>query len=83
MRNRLIGTTAACALLLVASGCVERYFEIDSNPTGAHLVVNGGLHPEQGEVGTAPLRVAFDHYGKEWGQYYQDPLWAALGENLS
>jgi hypothetical protein len=23
--------------------------------------------------------VAFDHYGKEWGQHYQDPLWAALG----
>jgi integrase len=24
-------------------------------------------------------KVAFDHYGKEWGQHYQDPLWAAIG----
>jgi integrase len=24
-------------------------------------------------------KVAFDHYGKEWGQHYQDPLWAAVG----
>jgi hypothetical protein len=24
-------------------------------------------------------KVAFDHYGKEWGQHYQEPLWAALG----
>ena len=23
--------------------------------------------------------MAFDHYGKEWGQHYQEPLWAALG----
>jgi hypothetical protein len=30
-------------------------------------------------IGDTP-RVAFDHYGKEWGQHYQDPLWAAIGE---
>ena len=30
-------------------------------------------------IGDAP-KVAFDHYGKEWGQHYQDPLWAAIGE---
>ena len=29
-------------------------------------------------IGDTP-KVAFDHYGKEWGQYYQDPLWAAVG----
>jgi len=29
-------------------------------------------------IGDTP-KVAFDHYGKEWGQHYQDPLWAALG----
>jgi hypothetical protein len=23
--------------------------------------------------------VAFDHYGREWGQHFQDPLWNALG----
>ena len=31
-------------------------------------------------IGDTP-KVAFDHYGKEWGQHYQDPLWAAIGEN--
>lgn len=30
-------------------------------------------------LGDTP-KVAFEHYGKEWGQYYQDPLWAAIGE---
>jgi integrase len=30
-------------------------------------------------MGDTP-KVAFDHYGKEWGQHYQDPLWAAIGE---
>ena len=31
-------------------------------------------------IGDTP-KVAFDHYGKEWGQHYQDPLWAAIGED--
>jgi integrase len=29
-------------------------------------------------IGDTP-KVAFDHYGKEWGQHYQDPLWHAIG----
>ena len=29
-------------------------------------------------IGDTP-KVAFDHFGKEWGQLYQDPLWAAIG----
>jgi integrase len=29
-------------------------------------------------MGDTP-KVAFDHYGKEWGQHYQEPLWAAIG----
>jgi integrase len=30
-------------------------------------------------IGDTP-KVAFNHYGKEWGQHYQDPLWAAIGD---
>jgi integrase len=29
-------------------------------------------------IGDTP-KVAFDHYGREWGQHYQDPLWNAVG----
>jgi integrase len=29
-------------------------------------------------LGNTP-KVAFDHYGREWGQHYQDPLWSAIG----
>jgi integrase len=29
-------------------------------------------------IGDTP-KVAFDHYGQEWGQYYQEPLWVAMG----
>jgi len=29
-------------------------------------------------MGNTP-KVAFDHYGREWGQFFQDPLWAAIG----
>jgi integrase len=30
-------------------------------------------------LGDTP-KVAFDHYGREWGQRYQEPLWAAMGQ---
>jgi integrase len=33
-------------------------------------------------IGDTP-KVAFDHYGKEWGQHYQEPLWAAIGVGTS
>jgi hypothetical protein len=29
-------------------------------------------------MGDTP-KVTFDHYGREWGQHYQEPLWAAIG----
>ncbi len=29
-------------------------------------------------IGDTP-KTAFDHYGREWGQFYQEPLWAAVG----
>ncbi len=29
-------------------------------------------------IGDTP-KVAFDHYGREWGQHYQEPLWGAVG----
>jgi integrase len=28
-------------------------------------------------MGNTP-KTAFDHYGKEWGQHYQEPLWTAM-----
>jgi integrase len=29
-------------------------------------------------MGDTP-KVAFDHYGREWGLHYQEPLWTAIG----
>ena len=29
-------------------------------------------------IGDTP-EVAFDHYGREWGQHYREPLWNAIG----
>jgi integrase len=29
-------------------------------------------------LGDTP-KVAFDHYGRQWSQHYQEPLWAAVG----
>lgn len=44
-------------LLLTASGCVERWLMLRSDPPGARAFVDGT------EVGTTPVRVSFDHYG--------------------
>lgn len=27
--------------------------------------------------------VAFQHYAREWGRHYQEPLWKAIGEHAS
>jgi integrase len=29
-------------------------------------------------IGDTP-KVAFDHYGREWGRHFRDPLWVAVG----
>lgn len=29
-------------------------------------------------MGDTP-KTTFDHYGREWGQHYQEPLWQAIG----
>jgi len=31
-------------------------------------------------MGDTP-KVAFEHYGRDWGQHYQEPLWNAIGES--
>jgi integrase len=54
--------------------------------TFAHRMLSGYWNGDAGcsietlaeLIGDTP-KVAFDHYGKEWGQHYQDPLWAAIG----
>ncbi len=33
-------------------------------------------------MGDTP-KVAFDHYGREWGQHYQEPLWAAIEGHIT
>ena len=54
--------------------------------TFAHRMLAGYWNDGQGcsietlaeLIGDTP-KVAFDHYGREWGQSYQDPLWEAIG----
>jgi hypothetical protein len=70
-RRRTRGRTAthaiALATALATTGCVERYLVIDSNPTGARVVING--QPQQVIVdgkpqdAVTPMVFKFDHYG--------------------
>lgn len=63
-----------------------RYSTYTCRHTFAHRMLAGYWNNGKGctiEVlaelmGDTP-KVAFDHYGKEWGQHYQDPLWQAIG----
>lgn len=64
----------------------SRYSCYSCRHTFAHRMLSGYWNGGQGcsietlaeLIGDTP-KVAFDHYGREWGQHYQDPLWAAIG----
>ncbi len=64
----------------------QRYSCYTARHTFAHRMLSGYWNNGAGctietlaeLIGDTP-KVAFDHYGKEWGQHYQDPLWAAVG----
>jgi len=64
----------------------KRYSSYSCRHTFAHRMLSGYWNEGKGcsietlaeLIGDTP-KVAFDHYGKEWGQHYQDPLWAAIG----
>jgi integrase len=64
----------------------KRYSCYSCRHTFAHRMLSGYWNGGAGcsietlaeLMGDTP-KVAFDHYGKEWGQHYQDPLWAAIG----
>lgn len=49
------GLIAGVALL--ASGCVERFLLVQSEPTGARVFLDAE------EVGTSPVCIPFEHYG--------------------
>ncbi len=64
----------------------QKYSSYTCRHTFAHRMLSGFWNKGAGcsietlaeLLGDTP-KVAFDHYGKEWGQHYQDPLWAAIG----
>jgi integrase len=67
----------------------KRFSSYTSRHTFAHRMLSGYWNEGVGcsvetlaeLIGDTP-KVAFDHYGKEWGQHYQDPLWAAIGMSV-
>lgn len=63
----------------------KRYSTYVCRHTFAHRMLSGYWNGGAGcsieilaeLMGDTP-KVAFDHYGREWGQHYQEPLWAAI-----
>ena len=66
----------------------KRYSTYICRHTFAHRMLSGYWNGGAGctietlaeLMGDTP-KVAFDHYGREWGQHYQEPLWAAIGSS--
>jgi len=45
------------AALLAATGCVERYLKVETEPIGAHIYINGE------DAGVSPVERRFTYYG--------------------
>ncbi len=66
----------------------SKYSSYTCRHTFAHRMLSGYWNDGKGcsietlaeLIGDTP-KVAFDHYGKEWGRHYQEPLWNAIGES--
>ncbi len=60
---------AGCALAtsLLVCGCVERWLQIRSDPSGARVFLDGN------EVGRTPVQVPFIHYGTHEVLLYVEP----------
>ena len=64
----------------------KRYSCYSCRHTFAHRMLSGYWNGGAGcsvetlaeLIGDTP-KVAFDHYGREWGQHYREPLWNAIG----
>jgi integrase len=64
----------------------SRYSTYTCRHTFVHRMLSGYWNDGKGcsievlaeLIGDTP-KVAYDHYGKEWGQFYQEPLWNAVG----
>jgi integrase len=64
----------------------SKYSSYTCRHTFAHRMLSGYWNEGAGcsietlaeLLGDTP-KTAFDHYGREWGQHYQEPLWAAIG----
>jgi len=64
----------------------KQYSSYSCRHTFAHRMLSGYWNGGKGcsievlaeLIGDTP-KVAYDHYGREWAQHYQDPLWAAIG----
>jgi hypothetical protein len=64
----------------------KKYSSYSCRHTFAHRMLSGYWNNGAGcsietlaeLIGDTP-KVAFDHYGREWGQHYQEPLWNAIG----
>lgn len=69
-RLRRLGSTIAwtglAAVVLTATGCVERRYTIRTDPPGAVVVVNGQ------EIGTTPVSKSFVYYGDRDIKIYKD-----------
>ena len=71
----------------IAPDSRARYSTYSCRHTFAHRMLSGYWNGGVGcsievlaeLIGDTP-KVAFDHYGREWGQHYHEPLWAALGQ---
>jgi hypothetical protein len=57
IKSARISLCALLAVLLAATGCVERKLTINTNPSGAVVLLNDE------EVGVSPVTVSFNWYG--------------------
>ncbi|MCU0915621.1 MAG: PEGA domain-containing protein [Planctomycetes bacterium] len=66
VKRCVVVVAAVCGVLVLLAGCVERKLTINTEPSGAKVILNDQ------EIGVSPVTVSFNWYGDYWVRISKD-----------
>jgi len=66
VKKSVLAFAGLCGVMILLAGCVERKLTINTEPSGARVILNDQ------EIGVSPVTVSFNWYGDYWVRISKD-----------